>query len=174
MLDIERDPAEQGFAEHSFDVVVAANVIHATADLVTSLEHVRKLLAPGGMLVLLELTRPTIELDVTFGLTDGWWRFTDRDVRPDHPILGAGAWPELFLRAGFDRRRDDPRHVSRRRVDDGRAGRPRARGRRRLRRTTGSWLVLADGGGVGARLAERLGDCTLVYEDSEVAGARTA
>ncbi len=39
---------------------------------------------------------------------------------------------------------------------------------------TGSWLVLADEGGLGARLAERLGSCTLVYDDSEVVGARTA
>ena len=26
-----------------------------------------------------------------FGLTSGWWRFTDRDLRPEHPLLAARA-----------------------------------------------------------------------------------
>jgi microcystin synthetase protein McyG len=52
VLDIEGDPDLQGFAPHTFDVVVAANVLHATADLATSLGHVKRLLAPHGMLVL--------------------------------------------------------------------------------------------------------------------------
>src|SRR5690606_36967160 len=32
-LDLERDPAEQGFSGRTFDVVIASNVLHATADL---------------------------------------------------------------------------------------------------------------------------------------------
>ena len=32
-LDIEQDPVEQGFAPHQFDLVLAANVLHATRDL---------------------------------------------------------------------------------------------------------------------------------------------
>ena len=30
LLDIERDPLEQGFGLHQFDVILAANVLHAT------------------------------------------------------------------------------------------------------------------------------------------------
>ena len=58
MLDIERDPAQQGFAGRRFDVVLAANVLHATADLREVLNHVRELLVPGGLLILAEVTRP--------------------------------------------------------------------------------------------------------------------
>ena len=29
-LDIERDPLEQGFDPHSFDVIIASDVLHAT------------------------------------------------------------------------------------------------------------------------------------------------
>ncbi len=50
LLNIEQDPSEQGFAAGSFDVVLAANVLHATGSLKQTLDHVRQLLAPGGLL----------------------------------------------------------------------------------------------------------------------------
>src|SRR5690606_817174 len=31
LLDIEQDPAEQGFPSHGFDLIIAANVLHATS-----------------------------------------------------------------------------------------------------------------------------------------------
>src|SRR5205807_8276277 len=33
VLDIEKDPSAQGYAPHEFDLIVAAEVLHATADL---------------------------------------------------------------------------------------------------------------------------------------------
>jgi predicted TPR repeat methyltransferase len=52
LLNIENDPAAQGFAgRREFDLIVAANVIHATADLRQTLGHVQQLLAPGGLLL---------------------------------------------------------------------------------------------------------------------------
>ena len=35
-----------------------------------------KLLAPGGALIMLEGTAPLRFLDLTFGLTEGWWKFS--------------------------------------------------------------------------------------------------
>ena len=77
-LDIERDPGEQGFGRHGADVVLAANVLHATRDLSETLGHCRKLLAPSGLLVLVEGTEARGFLDLTFGLLPGWWRFAGR------------------------------------------------------------------------------------------------
>src|SRR5690606_15224071 len=57
VLDIEKDPGAQDLADEQFDLIVAANVIHATADLRQSLAHVRQLLKPNGLLLLLEVTR---------------------------------------------------------------------------------------------------------------------
>ena len=65
-LDIERDPDPQGFAEGHFDIILASNVLHATGDLRQTLERVRRLLAPGGLLILLEVTRPERWIDLTF------------------------------------------------------------------------------------------------------------
>jgi SAM-dependent methyltransferase len=47
-LDIERAPADQGFPLQHYDVVIAANVLHATADLRQTVRHARQLLKPGG------------------------------------------------------------------------------------------------------------------------------
>ncbi|MCP9994195.1 class I SAM-dependent methyltransferase [Streptomyces albogriseolus] len=48
LLDIEKNPAAQDFADGSADLVVASNVLHATRDLARTLDHIRQLLAPGG------------------------------------------------------------------------------------------------------------------------------
>ncbi|MEZ4727507.1 MAG: SDR family NAD(P)-dependent oxidoreductase [Caldilineaceae bacterium] len=98
-LDIETAPDQQGFPQHHYDLVVAANVLHATKDLGATLTHVRQLLAPGGVLILLEATTRRRAADLIFGLTDGWWRFTDQ--RQDHPLLTGAEWEALLLAHGF-------------------------------------------------------------------------
>lgn len=100
-LDVEKPLAEQGWNTEQFDLIVASNVIHATADLQFSLTNLRSVLAPGGLLVMLEVTAPQRWIDLTFGLTDGWWRFTDRSLRPDYPLLTRAQWLDLFRNCGF-------------------------------------------------------------------------
>ena len=53
-----------------------------------------ELLAPGGLLVLLEGTTPQRFGDLTVGLLDGWWAYTDterRELRTDGPAAVADA-----------------------------------------------------------------------------------
>ncbi|WP_157205628.1 non-ribosomal peptide synthetase/type I polyketide synthase [Methylomonas koyamae] len=100
-LDIERDPLPQGFSAQSFDLIVASNVLHATADLSRTLRHLHSLLAPHGRLLLLECVGRQPWLDLIFGLTDGWWAFADAELRADYPLLSAAAWTELLQRCGF-------------------------------------------------------------------------
>ena len=152
-FDVEKDPASQGIGSGQFDLVVAANVIHATADLRATLERVRSLLAPGGMLVLLEIGGRERWVDVTFGLTDGWWRFTDVDLRPDYPLLDRTTWLELLAASGFEAAVLNPVHrgsnellMAARRPPEQESFLPTGR----------RWLVLADEGSVGTVIAERL------------------
>ncbi|MGO1117062.1 SDR family NAD(P)-dependent oxidoreductase [Rhodovibrionaceae bacterium A322] len=97
----ELSPKAQDLPEGRFDLVVASNVLHATQDLAESLTLARRLLLPQGQLMLLEATQAKRGADLTFGLTDGWWRFTDRDLRPDHPLLSRQGWRDLLPRCGF-------------------------------------------------------------------------
>jgi acyl transferase domain-containing protein/SAM-dependent methyltransferase len=100
LLDIERDPGEQGYAPHSYDVVIAANVLHATSDLNATLQHVRSLLGRDGILVLFEATTPQSWYDTTTGLIEGWQRFAD-DLRGDSPLLSPVQWTTLLHANGF-------------------------------------------------------------------------
>ena len=101
LLDIENDPGPQGFSPGEFDIIIAANVLHATADLRETLRNIRSLLAPGGILVLVEATFPERWFDLTFGLTEGWWRFRDRELRPSYPLLSPPKWLDLLGELGF-------------------------------------------------------------------------
>lgn len=72
-LDIGDDPDTQGFTAGSYDLIIAANVLHATSEIKKTLHNVRKLLRTGGKLVLLELTQLPLRLGVVFGNLPGWW-----------------------------------------------------------------------------------------------------
>ncbi|KAK5988693.1 Highly reducing polyketide synthase azaB [Cladobotryum mycophilum] len=102
ILDIERDPEEQGFELGSYDVVIAAAVLHATTSVNNSLRNVRKLLKPGGQLVFSEPTnRRMATMSYVFGVLPGWWLSTE-ECRASGPLLTRSEWHEALLRAGFD------------------------------------------------------------------------
>ncbi len=99
-LDLDQDPAAQGFAPGSMDVVLAANAGHACRDLRQTLAWLRTLLAPGGLLVLVESTTHLAWFDMTTGLIEGWQHFTD-DLRVDDPLLPPDRWVRALHEAGF-------------------------------------------------------------------------
>ncbi|MEV8517151.1 SDR family NAD(P)-dependent oxidoreductase [Dactylosporangium sp. NPDC051484] len=100
-LDIDGDLT--GFAGTA-DIVVAANVLHATPRIGYTLAQVKRLLRPGGVLVVNEGTAPRPAMTVVFGLTDGWWAFTDPQHRlPASPLLALPAWQDVLADAGFRR-----------------------------------------------------------------------
>jgi len=171
VLDIERPPGEQGFEPSSYDIVIAANVLHATRDLGGTLGHVRDLLADGGLLLLVEGTARLRWVDLIFGLTEGWWRFADEDLRPDHPLLSSSRWQGLLEETGYE----DIEAFSEE-VVDAKAPAPQALLLARKVRKERSfadgevhqhWLILADRGGTGQQLASLLQSadaaCTLVF-----------
>ena len=103
LLDIEKSPQNQGYQSHRYDLVIAANVVHATSDLRTTLKNVQQLLVPGGHLLMVEITSLVRWIDLTFGLTEGWWKFTDADVRQSYPLLRQEAWQKLLAEVGFSK-----------------------------------------------------------------------
>jgi acyl transferase domain-containing protein/acyl carrier protein len=181
VLDIERDPAAQGALPHSFDLVVAANVLHATADLKQSLEHVRELLAPGGVMLLLEGSAPRRWIDLTFGLTEGWWRFTDTSLRPAYPLLTPEQWARALAEAGWEEPASLPaspedRALFPQAIIAAKAPlAPAAKTSNGIAASSLHWLLLADRGGASEALADRLADaghvCTLVYAGGGSAAA---
>jgi natural product biosynthesis luciferase-like monooxygenase protein len=151
-LDIERPPLAQGYEPHQYDIVIAANVLHATRDLRETLAHVGELLSPGGRLILLEATARSRWVDLTFGLLDGWWR--SNDDRKDHPLLTQERWTELLLACGFQEVVCIPEHAP--------GAEPLgqavivAQGFERVEDTGRAWLIMGDERGAGDALREEL------------------
>jgi microcystin synthetase protein McyG len=165
VLDISNDPEQQGFTSHSFDMIIAANVLHATPSLRQSLAHVRKLLAPEGLLVLLEGTMPLRLSDLTVGLTEGWWSFSDTDLRPSYALLSEQKWRDLLVSQGFTDTAVIPEGVDRRGILStqavilGRGPEIQLPERFRLPAKSRQWVIFADNTGVGDNLIERLMAC---------------
>ena len=154
VLDVEKDPVNQGFDSHGYDLLIASNVLHATRYLQETLAHCRELLAPSGQLVALENLRGQGWLDLTFGQLDGWWRFAD-SYRPHHALASPAVWRQALGDAGFG-------EVAVLGVDEsGSAGTPDrgvivAQGPVEVMEAPGVWVLAADNGGVAAELAEAL------------------
>ncbi|KAL1639227.1 Type I Iterative PKS [Diplodia intermedia] len=104
-LDIEKDLTGQGFeeVEGTYDVVIAANVLHATADLSLAMENIYRLLKPGGKLIIQEFTQPDfLPGPLSFGLLPNWWRSTEPS-RQWGPLLTEKGWVAALREHGFEK-----------------------------------------------------------------------
>ncbi|KAH7329900.1 acyl transferase domain-containing protein, partial [Rhexocercosporidium sp. MPI-PUGE-AT-0058] len=103
VLDIEKDIINQGFSEGAYDVIVAANVIHATQYLESTMRQLRRLLKPGGFLIMMEVTGDLLRLGLILGILSGWWvgpQVGDEN-RKWGPGIPISQWDDLLKRTGF-------------------------------------------------------------------------
>lgn len=100
-LDITKDVVQQGFTEHSYEMIVASNVLHATPSLETTMRNCHRLLKPGGYVIFLEITNPDqFHLGFIFGGLSGWWEGVD-DGRPLQPFVCVKEWDNILQKTGF-------------------------------------------------------------------------
>ena len=100
-LNIEKDPLQQGFEAESYDLIIAANVLHATSDLGVTLRNTRKLLTRNGKLILFEVCNPSLlRVPFPFGILSGWWLSSEKD-RQDGPLMEEAGWHEALSTSGY-------------------------------------------------------------------------
>ncbi|KAI9647506.1 hypothetical protein NHQ30_003891 [Ciborinia camelliae] len=100
LLDASIDPEEQGYEVGRYDLVIAANVLHATEKLDITVRNVRKLLKKNGKLVLIEITGNSWAPQFVFGTLPGWWLSTD-EYRASGPCISSDEWNHVLHRNGF-------------------------------------------------------------------------
>ncbi|TDZ67773.1 Highly reducing polyketide synthase FUM1 [Colletotrichum trifolii] len=100
VLDASRDALAQGFEPASYDVVFAANVLHATPSLAETLGNLRPVLKPGGVIVITELCCVKRCAGYIFGTLPGWW-LGEEDGREWEPYVPVARWDQELRRAGF-------------------------------------------------------------------------
>lgn len=103
VLDIEKDVVDQGLTEGAYDVIVAANVLHATQYLQDTMRQVRRLLKPGGYLIMMEITGDLLRLGFILGVLSGWWLGpgVGDEGRQWAPGISTSQWDDLLRRTGF-------------------------------------------------------------------------
>ncbi|RYP08472.1 hypothetical protein DL764_001898 [Monosporascus ibericus] len=100
-LDLREDPISQGFLEKSYDLVVASFVLHSTPSLKQTLENVRRILKPGGYLIVLELQPTTSSVyGLTFGALSQLWHDVD-EGRSLSPAISLVEWDHMLRQTGF-------------------------------------------------------------------------
>lgn len=103
VLDVEKDPSQQGFTEGAYDLIIAFSVLHATANLERTLRNARRLLRPGGFLLVGEANnhiQPGSLPGVIFGTLPGWWLGQD-EGRLLSPLVSTEQWDTLLKSTGF-------------------------------------------------------------------------
>ncbi|KAK6836159.1 putative polyketide synthase [Apiospora arundinis] len=101
-FDIAAPFEQQGFSEEApYDVVIAANVLHITEDVDAALHRVRKLLKPGGYLIVTEPTSNLLRIQVILGGLDGWWCTPDSEQTFAGPVRTCKTWDDKLRQAGF-------------------------------------------------------------------------
>jgi acyl transferase domain-containing protein/NADPH:quinone reductase-like Zn-dependent oxidoreductase/ubiquinone/menaquinone biosynthesis C-methylase UbiE len=99
-LDAEQDPESQGFVAGAYDVILAANVLHATFDIEKTIRNARTLLKPGGKLIILDMTHSLLSVSLIWGNLPGWWNCSE-PWREYGPLLNENQWQQVVQKHGF-------------------------------------------------------------------------
>jgi len=102
IFNVERSLAEQSIAVGSYDLVIAANVLHATSNIRVALRNAKAALKANGVLLLNETVSNNLFAHLTFGLLEGWWKYEDCALRvPGCPALSSDTWRRVLAEEGF-------------------------------------------------------------------------
>ncbi len=100
--NVEQPPQAQGLELGGYDIVIAANVLHATSSIRRTLAHAAALLRRGGIVVMNEISDRSLFAHLTFGLLKGWWLYEDPELRiPGTPALYPQSWASVLGETGF-------------------------------------------------------------------------
>ncbi|KAK7215670.1 hypothetical protein V2G26_003673 [Clonostachys chloroleuca] len=100
-LDIELDPASQGFALGTYNIVIASHALSATRNIPQALQNIRSLIKPGGALLIVEDIKCRNDIQFVNGLFPGWW-LAQGSGKDASPLLDAGIWDLQLRDAGFN------------------------------------------------------------------------
>lgn len=99
-LDIGRSLEDQAFEDGQYDLIIANNVLHATAHVKESLQNIRKLLHREGHLLLQELSPTSAWPSAVFGITSEWSKSADSH-HSFEPRVDSNGWISELRSAGF-------------------------------------------------------------------------
>ncbi|KAI0484906.1 hypothetical protein GGR56DRAFT_680801 [Xylariaceae sp. FL0804] len=165
--NIEQDAADSApeLDIGSYDIIFAGSVLHATSDVSKALLNLRRLLKPGGHLVIQEITSTQVAcVNIGFGSLEGWWLAKEK-WRQDGPLVAQDHWDHLLRSTGFQGIdlalkdfEDESCHISTIMVSQASHGSPQAPGRPAVGEEQHRLVLVTDGSSTDqASLAGELG-----------------
>ncbi|MFL0802933.1 MAG: KR domain-containing protein [Agarilytica sp.] len=102
IFNVDKPLYGQGIDIAQYDIVVAANVLHATENMRRTLTNAKATLKQDGVILLNEISQNSLFMHLTFGLTEGWWLYDDIELRvPGSPALSPKNWKHVLHSVGF-------------------------------------------------------------------------
>ncbi|UJF34762.1 SDR family NAD(P)-dependent oxidoreductase [Paenibacillus hexagrammi] len=102
LFNVEQPAAGQGIRVGDYDIVIAANVIHATPNIRQTIRNLKAVARKNGLILLNEISRKSLFTHLTFGLLEGWWLYQDPELRiPGCPGLSSETWRKVLENEGF-------------------------------------------------------------------------
>lgn len=100
-LNIRQDPVAQGFVEQSYDLAVASLVSYSSEVLKQTLQNARRILKPGGYLIMLELLPvKSAVYPLILETIQGLWQGSG-EGRALSPVRSLSDWDHLLQGSGF-------------------------------------------------------------------------
>ena len=96
-LALDRPLSVQGFSQGSFDVIVAVKSLHTAKNIGATLENIRSLLAPEGVLLIWEKTQASLDFDITWALLLN----SQTSISLDNPYLSKKQWQKALCSSKF-------------------------------------------------------------------------
>jgi len=108
LLDIDKDPAQQGYSLNHYDIIVASNVLHDAHNIHKTLNNLAMLLKGNGVLLVREATSNSMTQMVSVGFIEGFSGYQDERSNENLPLLSVSRWADAFIKAGFLRSTSHP------------------------------------------------------------------
>jgi NADPH:quinone reductase-like Zn-dependent oxidoreductase/ubiquinone/menaquinone biosynthesis C-methylase UbiE len=99
-LDIEQDLAKQNFKVEKYDVILINDMLRTVSSIDLALKNAKKLLNPGGKLVIGALSKLTCRTALILGLTEGWWTASANEIPQSH-YLEEAEWAKHLSSNGL-------------------------------------------------------------------------
>ncbi|MCP3924585.1 MAG: SDR family NAD(P)-dependent oxidoreductase [Desulfobacterales bacterium] len=102
IFNVEQPVDQQSIQTDAYDIVIAANVLHATKNIRQTLRNAKAVLKKNGLILLNEMSCNNMFFHLTFGLLKGWWLYEDSSLRiPGCPGLYSETWKNVMETEGF-------------------------------------------------------------------------
>ncbi|QSZ27539.1 AMP-binding protein [Aceticella autotrophica] len=102
LYNIDEEPQSQGYNLEEYDIIIAANVLHDAKNIYKTMNNLKSLLKPNGVVIILEAIENTRLQMVSVAFIDGFSCYNDFRSEKNEPLLSLEQWNQVLLDCKFE------------------------------------------------------------------------